>query len=434
MMKEVDNSLKQLVKKIQILLVGLLMTGQLITPLTTNAATKDDDFVIAAKAAIAVDAETGKIFYEKNADKPLPIASMTKLITLYLILEAIKQEKLAWDDQVEISDHLLKISQDLNLSNIPLTQDKTYSVRDLFNASAIVSANAAVTALAEKVTGSEKEFVDLMRHKLESWGITDAYIISTSGINNEDAKGRTYPGSKENEENLVSAKDMAIIARHLVNDYPEVLNVTKEATIIFDEDSKDPIPMDSTNWMLPKGANFKEGVDGLKTGTTDLAGECFAGTIEKDGTRIVTIIMNADNTEEDSGARFVETSRLIDFVYNNWNYSTLYKKGDVIGTQKVKGGVDITTPVILNQDVTGWVKKDHTYPVTIQKEDLKAGLKKGQAAGTVTINQNDNELGFIDRSASEKTYPLVTSNTLEKAKWYDLVSREATNLLKKLFK
>lgn len=433
-MKEVDIRLKHLMKKIHGLVLTSLMIGQLFLPLTVSAKESAPQFDIAAKAAIAVDAKTGKIFYEKNADTPLPIASMTKLITLYLILEAVHNGKLAWDDQVEISDHLLKISEDLNLSNIPLTQDKTYSVKDLYNASALVSANAAVTALAEKLAGSENKFVDLMRNKLTSWGINDAYIISTSGINNDDAKGRTYPGSKAGEENLVSAKDMAIIARHLVTDFPEIIDVTKEPTIIFDEKSKDPIPMESTNWMLPDGPNFKEGVDGLKTGTTDLAGECFAGTFEKDGTRIVTIIMNADNSEKDSGARFVETSRLIDYVYDNWTYTTLYKKGEVVGTQKVKGGVDTVTPVVLDEDITTWVKKDHSYPITLSKEPLKAGLDKGKFAGTASINENDNGLGFVDTMEESKHYSLLTSQYLEKAKWYDLVSREATNLLKKLFK
>lgn len=421
--------------KIQIFIATTLLLSQLTAPI--NVLAKDEEeYTVAAKAAIAIDANTGKIFYEKNADKALPIASMTKLITLYLVLESIDNGKLDWDDQIEISDHLLAISQDLELSNIPLTQEKTYSVRDLFNASALVSANAAVTALAEKIAGTEKDFVDLMRKKVEHWGITDAYLISTSGINNEYAKGRIYPGSKEDEENLVSAKDMAIIARHLVNDFPEILDTTKEPTIIFDENSKDPIPMNSTNWMLPDGPNFKEGIDGLKTGTTDLAGECFAATYVKDGTRIITIIMNADNVETDPGARFVETSNLIDYVYDNWEYKTIYKKGDVAGSQKVKDGVDLITTVLLNEDVTTWVKTNSQksdYPLNVNRETLKAGLAKDRYAGTASVSLNDNQLGFVDDKEKDDDYQLKTSEALKKAPWYQLIGRNISNFFTNLF-
>lgn len=417
--------------------IGLILS-QIVSPLTTFAAEANDNTLdIAANAAIAIDADTGKIFYEKNADEPLGIASMTKLITLYIILEAIDKNELSWDDQIEISDHLLKISQDLELSNIPLTQEKTYSVRDLFNASALVSANAAVTALAEKVAGTEKDFVDLMRAQMKSWGITDSYIISTSGINNAYAKGRIYPGSKEDEENLASAKDMAIVARHLVTDFPEILEVTKEPSIVFDADSKDPIPMNSTNWMLPDGANYKEGVDGLKTGTTDLAGECFAATYTKDGTRIITIVMNVHNTKEDSGARFVETERMIDYVYNNWTYKTLYQKGDVAGTQKVSGGVDTMTSVILDEEITGWVPtntEDNQAAIKINKETLKAGVAKGDAAGTASLVSADSSLGYVTDQFENKKYALITKDAVEKAPWYQLIGRKITDIATNLFK
>lgn len=427
----------KLLKKMQILVTVSLIFLPVTSSLNVLAASADTPFDVAAKAAIAVDANTGKVFYEKNATEPLPIASMTKLITLYLVMEAIDNGKLNWDDKIEISDHLLAISQNLELSNIPLSQEKTYSVKDLFNASALVSANAAVTTLAEKIAGTEKEFVDLMKKKVEQWGITDSYLISTSGINNEYARGRIYPGSKDDEENLASAKDMAIVARHLINDFPEILDTTKEPTVIFDQKSKDSIPMNSTNWMLPNGPNYKAGVDGLKTGTTELAGECFAATYEKDGTRIITIIMNADNTETDPGARFVETSNLIDYVYNNWEYKTLYKKGTVVGTQAVHHGVDLVTPVMTNEDITTWVKIDSPpsdYSLTINKQVLNAGLAKGKYAGTTSLDDNDNDLGFLDAAQADKTFNLVTEKMIEKAPWYQLVGREIGDFFTNLFK
>ncbi|QIL46009.1 D-alanyl-D-alanine carboxypeptidase [Vagococcus coleopterorum] len=422
-----------LMKHLKTMIAVFVISATSLVPFISFA--EEDNFNVEAKAAIVIDADTGKIFYEKNSDQPLPIASMTKLITLYIAMEAIENGKLNWDDQIEISDHLLKISHNMELSNIAFTKGQTYSVRDLFNASAIVSANAAVTALAEKIAGTEKDFVDLMRKKMAIWGITDSYLISTSGINNDSAEGRIYPGSKADEENLASAKDMAIVARHLINDFPEILDITKEPQVVFAKDTDDETIMESTNWMLPEKPNYRPGVDGLKTGTTDLAGECFAGTFTDGNTRIITIIMNSDNSEEQEDARFIETDKLIDYVYNNWEFKVLYKKGDVAGSQHVKGGIDRLTPVLLDEEISSWVRigtDKSTYPIEINKTELSAGLDKGKFAGTARVDLNDNELGSVESQNNEKNFKLITKEPVEKAPWYTLVGRSISDFFKKL--
>lgn len=421
----------------------IIISFNMIAPIAFAETT----FEVNAKAAIAIDADTGKIFYEKNANTPLPIASMTKLLTLYLILEAEKNGQISWDEQIEISDHLLKISEDLNLSNVKLVKGSSYSVRDLFNASAIISANAAVTALAERVAGTEKDFIDLMRAKVISWGIEDAYLISTSGINNEDAQGRIYPGSKENEENLMSAKDMALVAQHLLQDFPEFLETTKLPSTVFAAGTDEETVLESSNFMLPGFYYYKEGVDGLKTGTTDLAGASFAGTINKNGLRLITIVMNANDSDGDGGLRFVETTRLMDFVYDNWTYETLYPKGSTLpGFNKivVPNGVDLSVPIITNDPLQLWHRQDmnkehltltmvNSYEALDKNNQLKAPVERGQQVGELQVGYPEDTLGYVDGSKQKTSVPMVTNGATKKANFFVLSSRSIKNFFSTIF-
>lgn len=395
-----------------------------------------NDFELQAKAAIAIDADSGKIFYKKNEDKVLPIASMTKLVTLYLILEAERDGLLSWDEELTISDHLLKISQDPELSNVPLNKNQTYSVRDLFNASTLVSANAAVTALAEKVGGTEEKFVDLMREKVKTWGIEDAYLISTSGINNEDAKGRIYPGSKPHEENLMSAKDMVIVARHLLQDFPEILETTKLTNTIFGQGTAEETFINNTNLMLPGMTYSRENVDGLKTGTTELAGECFASTAIVNGHRIITIIMHANDsyTDIDTGQRFIQTGELLDYINNNWIYKVVYPKNSRIPTIKplaIDNSKQRTTPLVTGADIGLWVRSDMKKDDLDLKfkpiKDLQAPLAKNKILGNVTVNLKNDTLGYLPGSQIQHSYPMVTNHSIEKANFFERVKRSITD-------
>src|SRR5699024_4340805 len=158
-----------------------------------------------------------------------------------------------------------------------LVANQAYTVESLIHASLIQSANAAVMALGEKVAGSQEQFVNLMRQKAESLGITDAKIISVSGLNNRDLGDFRYPGTGDDEENEMSAQDVDIIAKHFIADYPEVLNITSTVQESFVENTAQPSIMQNWYQLLPGLPLQKEGVIGLKTGTTDLAGACFVG-------------------------------------------------------------------------------------------------------------------------------------------------------------
>lgn len=428
-------------------IIGFLLLNLVIGTFTTIVYADDTtfttDFDVQAKAAIAIDSESGKIFYEKNATEALPIASMTKLLTMYLVLEAIHNKELGWDEKVTINDHLYELSQDMELSNVPFEKNGTYTVKDLFNATEVVSANAAAVALAEKIAGSEKDFVDRMRAKVKEWQLDDAYLISTSGINNEDAKGQIYPGSQPKDENKMSAKSMAIVARHLIHDYPEFLEYSKKSSDIFAKGTANEIPMSNWNMMLPGMPYEKAGVDGLKTGTTLLAGACFVGTIKQDNLRLITVVMNADNWEQDNGVRFKETANLMDYVYNNWEQEMLIHKGDAIPdfpVVSVNKGKELTVPIKINQDLTFWTEKNMptkhlTYTLNMDTQNTKnqpavyAPIQKNTEVGNVTVQLAEDTLGYLDTPKQVQKASVIVTNSVEKANPFVLLGRKIKHFI-----
>ena len=173
-----------------------------------------DDFDIPAKHAIAVEATTGKVLYEKDATTPAGIASITKILTVYMVYKEINEGNLSWDTRVPISDYAYQLTANSDASNVPM-EAREYTVEQLVNAAMVASANSAAIALAEQIGGSESHFVDMMKEQLKEWGITDATLVNASGLNNSYLGDNIYPGSSSSDENMMSARDVAIIAHHL---------------------------------------------------------------------------------------------------------------------------------------------------------------------------------------------------------------------------
>ncbi|MGX7162295.1 serine hydrolase [Enterococcus massiliensis] len=432
-------------KKIRTLfaLVFSLILLVSITPIRANAA--ESDFQVDAKAAISVDYETGKILYNQNADTPLGIASITKIIGLYLVEEQVKEGKLAWDDTVEISDYAEELSVTPDLSNVPLHKENQYTVKELFDSAVIQSANASMVALAEKISGSESKFVDLMKEKLKSWGITDAVLVNASGLNNSYLGEHLYPGSSADAENTLSAKDVAIVARHLLIDFPDFLEVSKTTTKMFGENTQSPVEMVNWNWMLPGFINAKEGVDGLKTGTTELAGACFVGTMEKDGRRVITVVLNVAGHEENPSVRFIETGKLMDYSFENWSLEEVSTADATIPDQKtiaVTDGKELKAPIILKDSVKAWVRKDMDQTQTtiqptfdkklVDKETITAPVAKDQTIGTATLQLTQDTLGYLD-DAQLPTTDIIVNSKVEKANFFVLTGRKIATFFSNLF-
>ncbi len=418
-------------KRIRIYLLLFCVIGSCVLAPVVQAQ-EETPLAIQAKAAIAIDSDTGKIFYEQDATTPLHIASTTKLLSMYIICDQIRTGKLSMTDQVTISAETSALSQNWQLSNVLLYEGQSYSVKNLIEAGFLESANAAVMALAEKVAGSEAAFVNLMRAQLTTWGITDGTIITSTGLNNAFLGDNRYPGSGAEEENQLSAKDLAIVARHLLQDFPEVLQITSQSQLTFAEPTGENLELENTNQMLAGMAVATDGVDGLKTGTTDLAGACFVGTVKRGDTRLITVVL--DVPDATGIARFTETARMMEWVYSQWQQQTI--DGATLTLPKrqtisVKDGKQLKVAVGLDNEVTVWVKKgmdatNITVTPTFTKMSVTAPVKKGKQVGTAVIRLTEDTLGYLDQTQQPKT-TIVVQKAVRKANSFELGWRKVKN-------
>jgi serine-type D-Ala-D-Ala carboxypeptidase (penicillin-binding protein 5/6) len=402
-----------------------------------NKASADDALNINADAAIVVEAETGKVLYSKNADKVLGIASMTKIMTEYLLLEAIKEGKIKWDQEYAVSEYVWKVSQDRALSNVPLRRDGKYNIRELYEAMSIYSANGATIAIAETIAGSESNFVKMMNEKAEELGLKDYKFVNSTGLNNRDLKG-SHPTGGAEDENVMSARATAKLAQHLLQDYPEILETTAIPTKNFREGTDDEIEMDNWNWMLPSLVFGYEGVDGLKTGTTDFAGYCFTGTATRDGNRYITVVMNAKG-EGDSGSyksRFDETRKMLDYAFSNFSKEEIIAKNYQVKGQKTlpvtKGkedSVKIQAKDAIELVVKNGEKENYKPELVLDKDkldedgNLTAPVKKGEKVGYLTLkSEKENGLDFLSGKGGIQV-DVVAAESVEKANWFVLMMR-----------
>ena len=384
---------------------------------------------IESESAILVDAETGKVLYAKNPDMELPPASMTKMMTEYLVWEAIESGKISWETTTQISDYPYSISANPAFSGIGLRQNVDYTVKSLYEAMAINSDNGTTIALAELIAGSEGEFVKLMNEKGEEMGLQDYKFVNTTGLENS-LLGENYPeGTDPNGTNLLSARASALLAYHLVNDYPEALEISKIPRTEFDGQL-----IDNWNWMLPhEGNNFKqwyyEGIDGLKTGYTDVAKYCFTGTAEKNGKRLITVIMKADSEDQ----RFRETAKLMDYGYSNFQTKELFPAGYQLEDESeipVAKGKEKVVEIETKDSFEFPIKQNDEEKYSIQYHidedklndngELVAPIKKGEVIGTAEIVFDGTDYGYIT-GKNVHTVDLITVDSVEKSNWFMLM-------------
>ncbi|WP_397469533.1 serine hydrolase [Psychrobacillus sp.] len=385
--------------------------------------------------AILIDADTGKILYEQNADAPLGIASMTKMMTEYLLFEAIEDGKVTWDQQYSITDYTYKISQDRRLSNVPLRQDGSYSIHELYEAMAIYSANAATIAIAETIAGAagmaptEENFVKLMNEKAKEMGLVGYKFVNSSGLNNEDLQGMHPASTGPSDENVMPAKSVARLAYLLMKDYPEVLETTKIEKKVFREGTSDAIGMSNWNFMLPGLIYGYEGVDGLKTGTTEFAGHSFTGTATRNGMRVISVVMKAvdANGVGSYEARFDATKALFDYGFSQFSKEELVPAGYVIPeheTIEVEKGKEKSVAIATKDPISMVIKtneKELYKPTfTANKETVEAAVEKGTVVGKVHLEKTEGtDYGYILDQASE--VDVVTTESVERSSWISLM-------------
>ncbi|MGE8022660.1 D-alanyl-D-alanine carboxypeptidase family protein [Peribacillus frigoritolerans] len=391
-----------------------------------EAVAESDNLGLKAEAAIIIDGETGQIVYEKNADKVLGIASMSKMMTEYIIMESIENGKISWDQKVKINKYVHDLSKAPNLSNVGLTEGEDYTVKELYQAMAVYSGNAATVALAQLVSGSEKSFVKLMNEKAKELGLKHHKFVNASGLNNSDLLGQ-YPSGDEDDENIMTAKDTALLAYRLINDYPEVLKIASIPKLKFRDGKEYP----NFNWMLP-GLIFEyKGVDGLKTGSTDFAGYGHTGTVIRDGQRYITVVMKSTNKNE----RFADSTKLM-----NYAYATFKKEKVLPANYQVKGketlsvvkgkekDVKIQSEKAIELLVENGGKDNYKTDLVIDKNKLNddgkltAPIKKGEKLGYITVTPKKGEdYGYINGDPVKVN--VVAAEAVEKANWFVLSMR-----------
>ena len=397
-----------------ILCLNLLL---MLSPSQAHAAGTAPSLDIQAKSALLMDANTGQILYEQNADEVLPTASMTKMMTEYLVMEAIGSGKIKWDDMVTISENAARVGGSGGL----LAKGEQYTVKDLFYEMSIDSGNDGAVSLAEYVDGTEDNFVQSMNEKAKQFGLTTAHFADPTGLS---------------DKTIMSARDTAALAYHLLKDDPDVLQFTSITQKKFRSTDKDP--MVNWNWMLEGNkdvTNFKKyaypGLDGLKTGHTDQAGYCFTGTANHNGFRLISVVMGTKSEP----ARFIETKKLLDYGFNNFEPQTVLAAKTVIPdvkTVKILKGIKTTVPVVIDDGVEFVVKKGEKANIQVSSQTYPASqlispIKQGQVVGTVNVTY-DTGSGKIT-----KTVHLITTEKVDKASWFTLFFRSIGSFFHDIF-
>ncbi|MDP4096438.1 D-alanyl-D-alanine carboxypeptidase [Paenibacillus sp. P96] len=261
---------------------------------------------VRAEAAVLMDLRTGKLLMDVNGNEALPSASMAKLMTELLVLEDVASGKLNWSDEVTISRYASTVGG----VNLSLRHGELMTVSELFQSMVIYSANDAAVALAEHLSGSEAVFVQRMNEKAAKIGLSSATHFANASGAGEQELGLNHPANIHGDTRM-TAGDTAKLASYLISTHPEILSTSSLTQM---ELKGKGLYLSNTNWMLSSldGPYSYSGADGLKTGYTAEAGYCFTGTAEKNGTRLIAVVMGASSREE----RFKETRKLFDYGFD----------------------------------------------------------------------------------------------------------------------
>ncbi len=337
------------------------------------------DYTLAqnAESAILIEASTGKILFEKNSHEKLSPASMTKMMSMLLVMEAIENDVIKWDDIITVSQR----ASSMGGSQILLEVGEKMSVEDLFKGVAVGSANDAVVALSEAVAGSVEEFVEMMNKRASELGLTDTNFKNPHGL--------------DEVNHYSSAHDMSIIARELLK-HEKVL----EFSSIYEDYLRKGT--DREFWLVNtnKLVRFNPIVDGLKTGYTKTAGYCLTATANKNNMRLISVVMK----EPDTTTRNSEVTEMLDYGYAKYKLEKVVDKNDVLKEIKISKAKDETVKIVPVNDVNIIMNKSTklgniTYDLNINK--ITVPTKKGTCVGKLSIKENNKIVDTINVTIKE---------------------------------
>ena len=356
--------------------IGALAADEVV-PINNSANNEEtpakDTLQLDCKSAILMEATTGKVLYEQNADEALPPASVTKVMTLLLVMEAIESGKIKLDDMVTTSAHAASMGG----SQIYLEEGEQMSVEDMIKSVVIASANDAACALAEFVSGSEEAFVKAMNERAKELGMTSAVFENTNGLDDTA------------ENHVISARDIAIMSSELIK-YEKILEYS---SIWMDTIRNGEFGLTNTNRLV----RYYNGCTGLKTGSTSKAGFCISATAERDGLSLVCVIMGAETRD----IRNAAATRLLDWGFAN--YAVYTHEGETLEDVSVSGGIKTTTQAKYN-DFSCVIDKSMSSKIEYKvdlPDTLIAPINEGDKIGEVIFTCDGKELGRADVLATE---------------------------------
>lgn len=353
---------------------------------------------ISAKSAILVDFNTGKVLYSKNENEPLAMASMTKVMSMLLVMEKIDDGSLKYDDIVEISTE----SSSMGGSQIFLNPGDKYKVIDLLKGVAMASANDAVVALAEKTYGSKEHFIEAMNKKAESLGLKNTHFINVHGL--------------DEEGHYSSAYDMSVMARELLK-HEKILDFTRVYEEYLTKPDGSQIWLVNTNKLV----RFYDGVDGLKTGFTKNAGYCLTATGKKNNLRLISVVMGEESIEKRSS----DTVKLLNYGFNTFKVNLIKNKSEILGKVNVQKGKKENVDVVLVNDLIELLNasdKPSNYKFKILVDKITAPVKKGDVIGKVKVlNDNGILISQVDITVNENVLKANLWDLFKRNLKYNLV-------------
>lgn len=330
------------------------------------------DLGLNAKSAILMEESTGNILYESNPDERLPIASVTKVMTMLLIMEAVDSEKISLDDMVTVSENAMSYGG----STMFLETGEQLTVNDMLKGIAVASANDGCVAMAEHLAGSESAFVDMMNEKAKELGMENTHFMNTNGLDEDD--------------HYSSARDVAIMSRELMK-HETIFNYT---SIWMDTLRGGKFQLANTNKLI----RFYDGANGLKTGSTSKALCCLSAAAKRNDMQLIAVVLGAPTSAE----RFASAKSLLDYGFANYAVNTQITAGDEVQKIAVEKGVDKEVGVVAADSCSTLVKKGQEDNITKEikiDETITAPIEAGQKIGTMTISRDGEVIADIDLNA-----------------------------------
>lgn len=385
-------------RKLILFLVAILVMQTISMSISQHASAEENrtDIAPEAKSAILMDMDTGEILFEKNSHEKLPPASITKIMSMLLIMEAIDSGKINWTDKVRTSERAASMGG----SQIFLEVGEEMTVEDLMKGVAIASGNDATVALAEHVAGTEESFVEMMNKRADQLGLSNTRFVNTNGL----------PA----DNHYSTAHDIAVISRELLK-YPEIVEYTQIYEDYLRQDSDKPFWLVNTNRLV----KFYEGVDGLKTGYTREAKYCLAATAKRGDMRVIAVVMGVESPK----LRNAHITQMLDYAFSQYETHPIYKTGDLLDEVRVDKGEQTSLQMVAPYQISVLTKKGESideYVTTINKPDfLPAPIQKGDVIGQVLIEKDGKVKAEVD---------IVAQEDVAKASLWQLIKRTTSKL------